>query len=536
MTFIESLKKNRVQLLLIIPLLVGLYWKIVPGMVRDWTRDENYSHGFLVPLIAGYFLYQRWPQLKERVARPDGVGLVVIILGLLQLLLGWLSTEYFTMRSSLVVLLAGLVLYFFGRQVLKLMALPLGYLLFMVPIPYIIYNLAAFPLKMFVTKVSVGALHLLGVIVQREGNIIIFPTTTLEVADACSGMRSLLSLLALAVAYAYFIPTSTKRRWILIASAVPIAIATNALRVIVTGILAQWWGAKAAEGFFHEFAGMAVFALAMALLVGVGALVKREGQVPGTGDRGKTETGDEVTGKRGEGEKTETREEGTGERGEEGKNGFIPLSRHPVTSLPVLYFLLIVTLLFINLRTNISVPINRPFNQFPEQIGAWQMSAQQEFSASILKVLMPTDYLSRQYKGAAGNDVSLYIGFHDGGPGSGGIHSPKHCLPGSGWHEVYTRRGTLETSGGAMDIVRAVYQKGDSKELFLYWFQMMDDTITDEYSLKLSEIKNSILHRRKDQAFVRFSITLGEDEQASAARLETFVRAVTPVLKEFLPR
>ncbi|WP_246545403.1 exosortase A [Pelotalea chapellei] len=514
MTIVESLKKHRLQLLVIIPLLVSLYWKIVPAMVRDWARDENYSHGFLVPLIAGYFVYQRWPDVKERLARPDWAGLVVVVLGLLQLLLGWLSAEYFTMRSSLIVLLAGMVLYFFGRQILKLMALPLGYLFFMVPIPYIIYDLAAFPLKMFVTRVSVGALHLLGVIVQREGNIIIFPSITLEVADACSGIRSLLSLLALAVAYAYFIPINTKRRWILIASAVPIAVATNALRVIATGILAQWWGAKAAEGFFHEFAGMAVFALAMVLMVGVGALVKSGYRGSCTGDR--------------DAWKEERQELAAGEQG---SKSFLSFKR-----VTLLYTLLFAAALFINLRTNISVPTNRPFSQFPEQIGSWQMSAQQQFDSGTLKVLKATDYFSRQYKGATGSDVSLYVGFHDGGPESGGIHSPRHCLPGSGWHEVYTRSGTLDTPSGVVDIVRAVYQKGETKEMFLYWFQMMDDTITDEYSLKLTEIKNSILYRRKDQAFIRFSVSVEQDEPRATANLEAFVRDVMPVLREFLPK
>ena len=147
----------------------------------------------------------------------------------------------------------------------------------MVPIPYIIYDMLAFPLKLFVTKVSVAFMKSVGVVVMREGNIIMFPSTTLEVADACSGIRSLISLLAIAVAYSFLIKTSNARHWVIIFSAIPIAVATNALRVIVTGILAQWWGAKAAEGFFHEFAGMAVFVLAMALLVGCGELLRRIG-------------------------------------------------------------------------------------------------------------------------------------------------------------------------------------------------------------------------------------------------------------------
>lgn len=275
MTFLTALNGYRLALCGTLALLVALYWKIVPSMVLQWQQDENYSHGFLVPVIAGYFLWQRWPDLKERLVKPSNLGLVVIILGLLQLLVSWLGSEYFNMRSSLIVLLAGLVLFLFGRDILKGMALPIGYLFFMVPIPYIIYDMVAFPLKLFVTKVSVGFLKLAGVVVMREGNIIIFPATTFEVADACSGIRSLISLLALAVAYAFFIDIPARHRWLLILSAVPIAIFTNALRVIGTGFLAQWWGAKAAEGFFHEFAGLAVFALAMVLLVAFGALLKK---------------------------------------------------------------------------------------------------------------------------------------------------------------------------------------------------------------------------------------------------------------------
>lgn len=277
MTFRESLQRYRLQLLFILPLLAVMYYRIVPDMVNDWIHDENYSHGFIVPIIAGYFLWQRWPDLKDKNVAPSNMGLVVIVWGLLQLLIAWFGAEYFTMRSSLIVLLAGMTLYLFGREVLKGMALSLGYLIFMVPIPYIVYDMVAFPLKLFVTKVSVAILKIMGVVVLREGNIIMFPTTTLEVADACSGIRSLVSLLAIAAAYSFVMKTSNVRRWTIVLSAVPIAVSTNALRVIITGILAQWWGAKAAEGFFHEFTGMAVFVLAMVMLVSIGELLRRTG-------------------------------------------------------------------------------------------------------------------------------------------------------------------------------------------------------------------------------------------------------------------
>ena len=278
MTLEGSLKTHRIFLFGIVILIAAVYSSIVPYMVKQWASDDNYSHGFLVPIIAGYFLWQRWPDIKEKIVKPDGMGLLLVGLALLQLVVAWLGTEYFTLRSSLMVLLAGLVLYLFGREVLKALALPIGYLIFMVPIPYIIYDALAFPLKLFITKSSVIILQMMGVVVMREGNIIMLPTTTLEVADACSGIRSLMSLLALAAAYAFMLQTSTLKRVILILSAVPIAIVTNGMRVIITGILAQWWGAQAAEGFFHEFAGLAVFALAMVLLVAEGALLRRIGR------------------------------------------------------------------------------------------------------------------------------------------------------------------------------------------------------------------------------------------------------------------
>lgn len=274
-SFVDSVKHDGWYLVLLLPLLAAVYATVVPSMVGQWSDDPNYSHGFLVPLIAGYFLYQKWPELKSVPIRPSNSGLPLILGSLALLVVGIAGVEYFTMRVSLVFLLAGIVLYWFGWQVLKVLALPIGFLLFMVPLPYIVYDAAAFPLKLFITKVSVFVLKAVGIIVWREGNIIMFPQTVLEVADACSGLRSLMSLLALSVALAFFTQKNNLKRIVLVLSAIPIAIFTNMLRVIVTGFLAQYYGAAAAEGFFHEFAGMAVFAMAMVLLVGFGALLRK---------------------------------------------------------------------------------------------------------------------------------------------------------------------------------------------------------------------------------------------------------------------
>lgn len=515
MTFIESLKACRWQLIALLLLLVALYTKIVPEMVQQWYQDENYSHGFLVPLIAGYFFYTRWPELKETPAAPWNIGFIVIVFGLFQLLIGWLGTEYFTMRSSLIVLLAGIILSFFGYKAFRVITLPIGYLLFMVPIPYIIYDAVAFPLKLFVTKVSVLTLKVIGVVVVREGNIIMFPATTLEVADACSGIRSLISLLALAVAFAFFIRIAPWKRFLLICSAIPIAIFTNAMRVIVTGLLAQFWGEKAAQGFFHEFAGLAVFGLAMIMLVSFGALLMREKQK--AEDSGQKENLEVVEVK--ELKKVVQRE-----------------SCH--MSIPVFVAVLIMfgaVGLYINLHHDLQVPIKKSFDQFPAVVSSWRMVGESYLSANVQKVLKASDILSRQYVNSDGKKVSLYIGYHGGGKGSGGIHSPKHCLPGSGWYEVSTGKTVMVLDGKSINLVRSVYQKGSDKEVFIYWFQARSKTINDEYSLKLAEITNSLLYRRRDTAFIRISVPFETDQQTAVAIGEHFLKDMFPVIQGFLP-
>lgn len=202
----------------------------------------------------------------------------------------------------------------------------------------------------------------------------------------------------------------------------------------------------------------------------------------------------------------------------------------------IVYALFAAAALVITLHSDLNVPINRPFSEFPQSVRSWQASNSSEFSANVLSVLKPTDYLYRQYKNVAGKTVSLYIGYHGGGKGGGGIHSPKHCLPGSGWYEESSRRMRIVTPGGVINIVRAVYHKGDSKELFLYWFQVRERSISDEYSLKLAEIMGSALHRRRDVSFIRISVPVDTDINDAVERGEQFIRDFEPLFRDFLPR
>ena len=202
----------------------------------------------------------------------------------------------------------------------------------------------------------------------------------------------------------------------------------------------------------------------------------------------------------------------------------------------VVYVLLGTAALVIAFHRDMEVPTNRPFSEFPQTVQSWRMVKREEFSDDVLRVLKPTDYYSSQYKDADGKTVSLYVGYHGGGKEGGEIHSPKHCLPGNGWYEASSRRGVLQTPGGAINLVRAVYQKGESRELFLYWFQVRDRSISEEYSLKFAEILNSALHRRRDASFIRVSVPVDSDIDQATARGERFIRDFEPVFREFLPR
>ncbi|GFK93895.1 hypothetical protein NNJEOMEG_01733 [Fundidesulfovibrio magnetotacticus] len=271
----DALRRSWPWLLALLLILGLVFQDIVAAMVRVWADDENNSHGFLVPLVSLYLIATRRDRLATAQVTPCAWGLWISVLGVVMLLAGWVSTEFFTMRASLVVILYGTVLYWYGWEVMRLLGGPLLYLLLMIPVPAVVYDALAMPLRGFVTMVSVWIMKSLGVLVLREGNVMLFPNITLEVVNACSGLRSLTSLLALAVAFALLFQKSAVTRWILALLALPIAVITNIGRVVATGVLSQYFGAAAAEGFFHEFAGMVIFITALALLFAAHLVLRR---------------------------------------------------------------------------------------------------------------------------------------------------------------------------------------------------------------------------------------------------------------------
>jgi exosortase len=249
------------------------YWNVISKLLHDWAHDDNYSHGFLIVPLALYFVWERRARVAAAPYRRSWLGLAVIIGSLALLVAGTLGAELFISRLSIIFLIAGAVLFVAGFEALRIVAFPIAFLLLMVPPPAIIFNQIAFPLQLLASQFGESTLQAFSIPVLREGNVIILANTTLEVAEACSGIRSLISLLTLGIVYGYFIDRRPAVRTVIALSTIPIAIVANGLRVAGTGIAAHYYGADAAEGFFHTFSGWIVFVAAFALLYVVATLI-----------------------------------------------------------------------------------------------------------------------------------------------------------------------------------------------------------------------------------------------------------------------
>ena len=247
-------------------LMAAMYFRIAGKLVTDWYEIPDFSHGFLVPFFSFFLLWDRRKVLEATPVRQSWAGVPLIVFALLILFVGVYGAELFSSRLSFVLLLAGLVWTFLGSRMLREMWFPLAVLLLAIPLPAILFNRITFPLQLLASRVASDILPILGVPVLRDGNVIELAIMRLEVAEACSGIRSLMSLFTLSVFYGYFIERTTARRWVLALASLPIAVAANVARIVGTGLCVQYWDPSKAVGFFHEFSGWVMFVVSLGCL------------------------------------------------------------------------------------------------------------------------------------------------------------------------------------------------------------------------------------------------------------------------------
>lgn len=263
------------QYLLLAALTTWLYWPTLVRLVQQWGSDQNFSHGYFVPLFSAFVIWQDRDRLARVNRQPNWSGVALIVPGLALLILGQLGAELFLSRSSLLLVLAGFVVLFGGWNFFRALLFPWAFLFLMIPIPAIIFNQITFPLQILASKLAAATLPLFGVPVLRQGNVMTLASQVLQIAEACSGIRSLMSLVTLAIIYGYLMERRVWIRYVLAIAAVPVAVAANSFRVISTGLMVEYWDPEKAEGYFHSSWGWIVFVVSLLMLYGVHGLIRR---------------------------------------------------------------------------------------------------------------------------------------------------------------------------------------------------------------------------------------------------------------------
>lgn len=525
-----------ISLGIVLALLVALYHEVLADLWGDWDRDPDNSHGFLVPLVSAYFVWERRDKLRALALAPNWWGVAWIMAGSGILLVGSIGAEMFSQRISLIVMLAGLVLLTCGKEHLRTLSFPLAFLFFMIPLPAIVMNAIAFPLQIFAAKTAAFCLYNFGIPVLREGNVIVLTGTTLEVAEACSGIRSLQSLMALGTVYAYFSQPSVWKRGVLVACSIPIAIAANAVRVSGTGVLAHYWGGEAAQGFYHTFEGWIVFVVAVILLLITGTILARIGS---------REVQPSLL------QASDTVLKATG-------------GLHAKPFVAAISMLVCVLTLNRFLSYGEVVPAKQAFSSFPLQIADRWSGKELGLDDDVLKVLRLSDYMMRIYLpysssmrevsqslSATGSiegriqtralstplntPVWLYVGYYGSQRTGATYHSPKNCLPGAGWQFVESNDVVVSVSGQQIMVNQVTIQKGLDKQVILYWYHDRGRVIAGEYWAKAYLLWDAATQNRTDGALVRISVPVTTSVEEAQAHALLFLQDTWPVILDFMP-
>lgn len=500
-------------------LLLGawLYGEILGRLLLQWIgphSDPNFAHGIFVPLFALFVLWQDRARLRAVPVAPSWAGFPVLVVGLVTLIFGKLGAEIFLQRFSLLILLAGLIILFCGWTFFRAALFPWAVLILMIPLPTLIIQQVTFPLQLLASKLATEFLEVVRVPVLREGNLIQLAKMPLDVAEACSGIRSLLTLVTLAIIYGYLMETRIWVRVLLACCAVPIAVIANSFRIFGTGILVQFWDPDKAEGFFHTFQGLVIFVVALAMLRAVHHLIclvwKIDPVAAATSPQEKPRFDNTWTAR--------------------------PGNAHFWSAA----LLMLGTAAGLQAHShNEYLPPRVPLTAMPSQIDGWT-GTDVPIDEETRKILGNGEFLLRDYADAGKTqEINLYIAYFPTQRSNDTPHSPNHCLPGAGW--VPTSKGIIRLArpdGSSVLVNREVVTRGGERQLMLYWYQAHGRVVASDYRNKYYLVADAIRMNRSDGSMVRLMTPMFEGESAEAAqtRMMLLGSQVLPTLDNYIPR
>lgn len=490
------------------------YASTIHGLYNIWITDDDYSYALLIPVLSAYLIWERRKEIKATPIGISWIGGVFFFIFLIISIYGILGSSPSAVRPAIPLIILSIALFCFGWALFKKLALPLGMLIFMIPLPTMFGTVIGVRLKLVSTKLGELILRLFGTSVFVEGNVIDLGVTQLQVVDACSGLRYILPLLAVGVVFAYFFEKSRWKQILLVVITVPLAIVTNGIRIGATGILAERYGAEVAEGFFHGFSGWLIFMFAFGLLFVFHFILKTV--LPGH----KSETLDQARDNKFQNLKA--------------RNNTIPVVIASVT-------LILVGALNYTTGSLPALNIKDGLSSFPLEIDDWQGRAER-IDTDMIEASGAEDAFSAVYQNDKGEMVYLYMGYRASpfGEDENFFHSPNVCMPSSGWRTVgFTKHDIKDVPHfGTITVRRMVSEKMGQRQLVYYWFQTKSRTSFDvninRFHLALHAIQRDNTH----DFFIR-AITLVQNQESindAGTRMDCFVRDYMTVLFDFLDK
>lgn len=479
-----------------------------------WHRQEEYSHGYFIPLISLWLLWSRREALAQSRGSPSWWGPAAIAAGIALLVVGELAAIMVLVQLAFLTFLAGLVLCYGGTSLLRLATLPIAVLLFSIPLPYFVESQLTWRLQLLSSELGVAMLRLFDYSVFLEGNVIDLGSYKLQVVEACSGLRYLYPLLSVGFLMAYMYPAALHWRVLLVVSTVPIAVVTNSLRIAVTGVLVERWGSAMADGFLHYFEGWIIFLACQVVLMLEILLIERF-----TGRRTLLEAQQFPP-------VAPVAPSGTGSVRRVGLMGPAVLS----------VLLAFVAAQAVNGRAEI-VPQRSSLRLFPTQVGAWS-AHESALPVDVERALGLQDYVLADYVGARDERVNFYVAYYASQRKGVSPHSPQVCIPGGGWviSDLQKVRFAL-ADGSPLEAVRVLIDKAGDRALVYYWFDQRGRRLSSEYAMKWHLLADAVLRNRTDGALVRVITEVPRNEDLGLAddRLVRFVRETQPRLAAFVP-
>jgi exosortase D (VPLPA-CTERM-specific) len=489
--------------------------RVLVGLYGVWNLQPEYSYAVIIPFISLFLIWRQRDALVHTPFRGSWAGVALVLVGVLMWLLAELSTIYIIAQYAFLVVVAGMVLALAGGAAFRRVLMPLLLLLFIIPLPAFFANSLSLRLQLWSSAIGVAVIRLAGISVYLDGNVIDLGSYKLQVAEACSGLRYLFPLMALACLIAYFYKAALWKRMALFLASIPVAVLMNSLRIGLIGITVEHWGPRTAEGVLHWFEGWVVFMICTLLLLGFAALLCRIGPRPvRLRDALMLDSGPPL------------RRNGAGRR------RVLPA---PFVAATAVAAAAAAVSLFLPERVELR-PVRTSLSEFPLQLGGWQ-GVRGTLEAVYLDQLKLDDYLLADYHGASATPVNVWIAYYDSQRKGQSVHSPRSCLPGGGWEFETLAPRRLATPAGSLTVNRGIIRHGSERQLVYYWFQQRGRVVTNEYLVKWYLLRDAITRNRTDGALVRLMapLTPARNEAAVERDLTQFAAALSGQLSRYVP-